>query len=113
MFCTSRTYTHHSGWHSMHNFICGGAKFMDDYLEILNKSRVKVCIVHGDQDLAVPLECSKNIRMKFPEVELNIIKNADHGTVILRRKKDFAKSLEQTWYRNPRCDQKSTESLGS
>lgn len=34
--------------HNMHNVICGGAKLMDKYLEILNKSRsVKVCIIHG------------------------------------------------------------------
>ena len=67
---------------------------MDDYLEILIISRVNVCIIHGDQDLDVPLECSNNIKMKFPEVELNIIQNADHGTVILGRENDFAKSLE-------------------
>ena len=70
---------------------------MDDYLEVLNRSRVKVCIIHGDQDLAVPLECSNKIKMKFPEVELNLIQNYDHGTVILGRKKDFANSLEHIW----------------
>ncbi|XVF06697.1 hypothetical protein REPUB_Repub06bG0072900 [Reevesia pubescens] len=90
-------HTHHSAWHSMHNVICGGPKFMDEYLEILNRSRVKVCIIHGDQDLVVPLDCSQNIKMKFPEVELNIIQNADHGTVICRREKEFAKSLEHIW----------------
>ncbi|XWS42738.1 hypothetical protein CRYUN_Cryun16bG0039900 [Craigia yunnanensis] len=78
-------HTHHSAWHSRHNVICGGAKFMDDYLEILNRSRVKVCIIHGDQDLAVPLDCSNNIKMKFQEVALNIIQNADHGTRTLCR----------------------------
>ncbi|XVF42668.1 hypothetical protein PTKIN_Ptkin01aG0383100 [Pterospermum kingtungense] len=80
-------HTHHTAWHCMHNVICGGAKFMDDYLEILNRSRVKVCIIHGDQDLVVPLECSNNIKIKFPEVELDVIPNADHVSVILRRKK--------------------------
>ncbi|XWS58589.1 hypothetical protein CRYUN_Cryun08bG0047300 [Craigia yunnanensis] len=90
-------HTHHSAWHRMHNVICGGAKFMDDYLEVLNRSRVKVCIIHGDHDLAVPLECSNKIKMKFPEVEFNIIQNYDHGTVILGRKKDFANSLEHIW----------------
>ncbi|XWS64928.1 hypothetical protein CRYUN_Cryun05aG0046400 [Craigia yunnanensis] len=90
-------HTHHSAWHSTHNVICGGAKFMDDYLKILIRSRVNVCIIHGDQDLVVPLDCSKNIKMKFPEVELNIIQNTDHGTVIFRRENDFAESLEHMW----------------
>ncbi|KAK6232728.1 hypothetical protein SCA6_002801 [Theobroma cacao] len=90
-------HTHHSAWHSMHNVICGGVKFMDDYLEILNRSTVKVCIIHGDQDPIVPLDCSVNIKMKFPYVELNIIQNADHGTVILGRKKDFTENLERIW----------------
>ncbi|XVF30697.1 hypothetical protein REPUB_Repub16aG0080400 [Reevesia pubescens] len=97
-------HTHHSAWHSMHNVICGGAKFLDDYLEILIRSKVKVCTIHGDQDLAVPSECSNNIKMKFPEVELNIIQNVDHATVIFRRKKDFAKSLENIWASSQRCN---------
>ncbi|XVF42664.1 hypothetical protein PTKIN_Ptkin01aG0382700 [Pterospermum kingtungense] len=33
-------HTHHSAWHCMHNVICGGAKFMDEYLEILKRSRL-------------------------------------------------------------------------
>ncbi|XP_022719649.1 probable lysophospholipase BODYGUARD 4 [Durio zibethinus] len=41
-------HTHHSAWHSMHNVIRGEAKFMDDYLEILIRSRVTVCIIHSD-----------------------------------------------------------------
>ncbi|XVF56780.1 hypothetical protein PTKIN_Ptkin06aG0147600 [Pterospermum kingtungense] len=34
-------HTHHSGWHTMHNVICGEAKFMDEYLEIVNRSKSK------------------------------------------------------------------------
>ncbi|XVF56781.1 hypothetical protein PTKIN_Ptkin06aG0147700 [Pterospermum kingtungense] len=90
-------HTHHSGWHTMHNVVCGGAKFMDEYLEILNRSGVKVCIIHGDQDRTIPLECSNSIKMKFPQVELQIIRNADHRSVILGRKRDFAKSLQHIW----------------
>ncbi|XVE90253.1 hypothetical protein DITRI_Ditri20bG0064100 [Diplodiscus trichospermus] len=90
-------HTHHSAWHNMHNVICGGIKFMDDYLEILNRSRVNICVIHGDRDTIVPLECSNNIKIKFPEVELNIIRNADHRSVIFSREKDFAKSLEHIW----------------
>ncbi|XP_021282513.1 probable lysophospholipase BODYGUARD 4 [Herrania umbratica] len=90
-------HTHHSAWHSMHNVICGGAKYMHDYLEILYRSRVKVCLIHGDQDAVVPLDRSVNIKMKFPDVELNIIQNADHVTIILGRKKDFTENLERIW----------------
>ncbi|MBA0751870.1 hypothetical protein Gogos_000763 [Gossypium gossypioides] len=92
-------HTHHSAWHNMHNVICGAAKLMDKYLEILNKSRsVKVCIIHGDHDMEVPLDCSNNMKMKFPElVELNMIENVDHTSVILGRVREFAKSLEHIW----------------
>ncbi|XP_039028668.1 probable lysophospholipase BODYGUARD 4 isoform X1 [Hibiscus syriacus] len=92
-------HTHHSAWHNMHNTICGGATLTDEHLEILNKSKsVKVCIIHGDEDMEVPLECSKNMKMKFPElVELNIVQNADHKSVVLNRAKDFAKSLQHIW----------------
>ncbi|XP_039034758.1 probable lysophospholipase BODYGUARD 4 [Hibiscus syriacus] len=92
-------HTHHSAWHNMHNTICGGATLTDEHLEILNKSKsVKVSIIHGDEDMEVPLECSKDMKMMFPElVELNIVQNADHKSVIFRRAKDFAKDLQRIW----------------
>ncbi|GMI84590.1 hypothetical protein like AT5G17780 [Hibiscus trionum] len=98
-------HTHHSAWHNMHNTICGGATSTDEHLEILNESRtVKVRIIHGDQDMEVPLECSKEMKMKFPElVELNIVRNADHISVIFHRAKDFAKDLEDIWASSRNC----------
>ncbi|KAK8651050.1 hypothetical protein V6N13_140666 [Hibiscus sabdariffa] len=92
-------HTHHSAWHNMHNTICGGATMTDEHLETLNKSTsVKVSIIHGDQDTEAPLECSKNMKMKFPElVQLNIVQNADHRSVIFHRARDFAKDLEHIW----------------
>ncbi|KAL4339459.1 hypothetical protein GQ457_08G013780 [Hibiscus cannabinus] len=92
-------HTHHSAWHNMHNTICGGATMTDEHLETLSKSRsVKVSIIHGDQDMEVPLECSNNMKMKFPElVQLNIVPNADHISVIFHRARDFAKNLEHIW----------------
>ncbi|KAF2288141.1 hypothetical protein GH714_004632 [Hevea brasiliensis] len=55
-------HTHHSAWHTMHNVICGGAKFLDENLDRLMKSGVKFCVIHGDCDNVVPLECSESIK---------------------------------------------------
>ncbi|KAK5772864.1 Lipase 1 [Gossypium arboreum] len=90
-------HTHHSAWHSMHNVICGGSKFTDDYVGILINAKVKVWVIHGDQDLTVPLDCSNNLKMKFPQLKLIIVQNVDHGTVIFHRKRDFVKSLQHIW----------------
>ncbi|KAI6699152.1 hypothetical protein NL676_019271 [Syzygium grande] len=90
-------HTHHSAWHTMHNVICGGAKFMDDYLESLRKSRARIVIIHGDRDEVVPLECSNNIRMKISHAEVDIIPNADHMRVILGREQAFTRKLEHVW----------------
>ncbi|KAL4326380.1 hypothetical protein GQ457_11G014760 [Hibiscus cannabinus] len=90
-------HTHHSAWHNMHNVICGGSKFMDDYVEILVNAKVKVRVIHGDQDSTTPLQGSTNLKIKFPRVELNIVQNADHSSVILHRKRDFAKTLQHIW----------------
>lgn len=92
-------HTHHSAWHSMHNVICGGAKLMGDYMETLvnNSHHVKVCVIHGDRDQVVPLECSIKLKEKVPDAMLNIIPNADHNTVIFGRKKDFTLCLEKVW----------------
>ncbi|KAL3752660.1 hypothetical protein ACJRO7_000121 [Eucalyptus globulus] len=90
-------HTHHSAWHTMHNVICGGAKFLDDYLERLRKSRVRIVIIHGNRDKVVPLECSSNIKMKIPHAEVEIIPNASHTTVILGREQAFTRKLEHVW----------------
>ncbi|KAJ7976460.1 Alpha/beta hydrolase fold [Quillaja saponaria] len=90
-------HTHHSAWHSMHNVICGGAKFMDRYLGILTKAGVKISVVQGDQDQVVPIECCKNFKLKAPDIEVNIVRNADHGTVIFGREEDFAQNLGCIW----------------
>ncbi|CAM8925322.1 unnamed protein product [Rhodiola kirilowii] len=90
-------HTHHSGWHTMHNVLCGGVKFMDDYLTTLNNSAVKLKVIQGDKDQVVPMECLLNIKKKFPAAEIRILKNADHSTVILGREKQFAQELESFW----------------
>ncbi|GFZ09395.1 alpha/beta-Hydrolases superfamily protein [Actinidia rufa] len=90
-------HTHHSAWHTMHNVICGGARLMDEYLEILKDSRVNIHVIQGSKDHVVPLECSSNIKMKVPHAEVDIIANADHSTVILHREKDFTRDLEHIW----------------
>ncbi|PIN06470.1 putative hydrolase/acyltransferase (alpha/beta hydrolase superfamily) [Handroanthus impetiginosus] len=91
-------HTHHSAWHTMHNVICGGAKFSDKYLETLRAARVKIRVVQGTEDQIVPVDCSYNMKMKAPEIiELEIIPNADHNTVILGRTKEFTRDLERFW----------------
>lgn len=90
-------HTHHSAWHSMHNVICGGAKYMDDYLESLIENKVKLYVIQGDRDQIVPMECSINIRRKVPSAEVTIVQNADHNSVILGREKDFTETLQKIW----------------
>ncbi|KAL7134351.1 hypothetical protein ABFS83_11G021100 [Erythranthe nasuta] len=90
-------HTHHSAWHTMHNVVCGGAKFLDTYLEVLRGGRVKIHVVHGSNDQVVPVECSFNMKMKDADVEIHIIPNADHSSVILGRPEDFTRNLERLW----------------
>ncbi|RDX75383.1 putative lysophospholipase BODYGUARD 4, partial [Mucuna pruriens] len=90
-------HTHHSAWSSMHNVICGGAKFVDSYLIILTKIGVRINVIQGDKDHVVPMECFSNFKLKAPNAETNIIPNADHSTVLWGREKEFAYSLEHTW----------------
>ncbi|OAY44452.1 probable lysophospholipase BODYGUARD 4 [Manihot esculenta] len=90
-------HTHHSAWHSMHNVLCGGAKFQEKMLENLMKDGVKICVIQGDNDKVIPLECGKNIKSKVPNVEISIISNAGHLNVIMGREKDFTRDLELIW----------------
>lgn len=90
-------HTHQSGWRSMHNVVCGGAKYMDSYLKILTKNEVRISVIQGDRDELVPIECTGNFKLKAPNAEINIIPNADHGSVIFDRLKEFVHSLEHTW----------------
>ncbi|XP_057722547.1 probable lysophospholipase BODYGUARD 4 isoform X2 [Arachis stenosperma] len=90
-------HTHHSAWSSMHNVICGGAKFMDTYLRISTEAGVIINIIQGNKDEVVPIECCINLKKKAPNAEINIIPNANHKTVLFGREKEFANSLEHTW----------------
>ncbi|KAL8467751.1 hypothetical protein ACS0TY_031118 [Phlomoides rotata] len=90
-------HTHHSAWHTMHNIVCGGAKFLDEYLDVLTAARAKMYVIQGSKDEVVPVECSFNMKMKAPEMELHIIPNANHNTVILGRANKFTMDLESFW----------------
>lgn len=90
-------HTHHSAWHTMHNVICGGAKFLDEYLEALRDAGVKIRVVQGREDQVVPVECSLNMKMKDPEIELHILPDFDHNTLISSRAEDFTRDLERFW----------------
>lgn len=70
---------------------------MDEYLETLNKSGVKISVIQGSWDQLVPLECSNNIKTKVPDADVKLIANADHNTVILGRENDFIRDLEYIW----------------
>ncbi|KAJ0080448.1 hypothetical protein Patl1_23548 [Pistacia atlantica] len=100
-------HTHHSAWHSMHNVICGGAKYNDDYLKILVANGVKVCVIQGDKDEVVPVGCSIYIKKKVADAQVKIIPNADHNTVIFGREREFTLSLEEIWA--PSADTNSVE----
>lgn len=90
-------HTHHSAWHSMHNVVCGGAKYVDDYLDILMENGVKISVIQGEKDEVIPTECSTHIKMKVVDAEVCIIPNAGHSTVIVGREKEFTQSLEPIW----------------
>ena len=70
---------------------------MDEYLETVRKSGVKVSVIQGSQDQVVPLECSNNIKTKVPDAEVRVIADEDHGSVILGRPEDFARDLKLIW----------------
>lgn len=90
-------HTHHSAWHTMHNVICGGAKLMDKYLEILRMGKVKIHVIQGNRDQIVPLECCINLTEKYPNAKVDIIDNADHSSVIFGREKQLTRELEHVW----------------
>ncbi|XP_055809248.1 probable lysophospholipase BODYGUARD 4 [Solanum dulcamara] len=88
-------HTHHSAWHTMHNVICGGAKFMDQYLETLRIAKVKINVIQGSRDQVVPIECSNNVKMKVSNAEVKIIDNADHTSVVIGRENELCNDLEK------------------
>ncbi|XP_054802352.1 probable lysophospholipase BODYGUARD 4 [Prosopis cineraria] len=90
-------HTHQSAWSSMHNVICGGAKFLDSYLEVLSEAGVRINVIRGDRDGVVPSECCYNLKLKAPKAEMSTVRNTDHGTVIFGREKEFAHYLEDIW----------------
>ncbi|KAM7273503.1 hypothetical protein ACFE04_028167 [Oxalis oulophora] len=90
-------HTHSSAWHSTHNVIYGGAKFTDEYLETLSKSKTKICVMQGDLDNVVPLKCSRDIKKLAPDAEINIVENTNHTNVILGRENEFTRDLEHIW----------------
>uniref|UniRef100_A0A0V0HNU5 Putative ovule protein n=1 Tax=Solanum chacoense TaxID=4108 RepID=A0A0V0HNU5_SOLCH len=90
-------HTHHSAWHTMHNVLCGGAKFMDKYLETLNIAKVKINVIQGSRDQVVPMESGNNIKMKVPNAEVKIVDNADHTSIVIGREKELCNDLEKLW----------------
>lgn len=81
----------------MHNVICGAAKLMDSYLDVLIRAGIKINIYHGEQDVVAPVECSYNLKKKAVDATVNIVKNADHQTIILGMEREFTQDLECIW----------------
>lgn len=73
---------------------------MEGHLQVLSKAGVKVCVIHGDRDNVVPMECSNNIQMAAPDAEVNIVTNANHNSVIFGRERDFTRHVEHIWESN-------------
>ncbi|CAN6993135.1 unnamed protein product [Brassica oleracea var. botrytis] len=90
-------HTHQSVWHSMHNAICGGAKFTDKHIGMLINSGVKINVIHGDKDDVVPIDCLWNMKAKFPAVEVEVIAGTDHSSVIMSRREVFIANLVCLW----------------
>ncbi|CAN6206508.1 unnamed protein product [Urochloa humidicola] len=91
-------HTHHSGWHTMHNVICGGATLQDRNLEAVQAAGIPVMLVHGVDDAVVPAECSsRHLKAKLPRAELRLIAGRDHATVVSGRKRAFAEDLAAFW----------------
>ena len=90
-------HTHQSVWHSMHNVICGGAKFTDKHIGMLINSGVKINVIHGDKDDVVPIDCLWNMKAKFPAVEVEVIAGTDHSSVIMSRREVFIAKLVCLW----------------
>ncbi|CAF1887799.1 unnamed protein product [Brassica napus] len=94
-------HTHQSVWHSMHNVICGGAKFTDKHIGMLIIPHVKLQIpeltIHGDKDDVVPIDCLWNMKAKFLAVEVEVIARTDHSSVIMSRKEFFITKLVCLW----------------
>ncbi|XP_074271095.1 putative lysophospholipase BODYGUARD 4 isoform X1 [Silene latifolia] len=90
-------HTHHSAWHTMHNVVCGGAKYLDECFDILSQKGVKMTVIQGDEDQVVPLECSFNIKMKIRDTNVIVLSKRDHITVVLHQTKEFTQILESIW----------------
>lgn len=89
----------------MLNFLCGGAKFLDEYFETSNNSEILFNIIHGTKDEVVPPECSPN--MKCPLSKLQTIYDADHSTVNFGRERDFTRDPEESWFPSAKQNQYS------
>ncbi|CAH9089569.1 unnamed protein product [Cuscuta epithymum] len=91
-------HTHNAVWHTMHNIICGTATKMEGYLEAVNhRMKCDVTVVHGRDDILIPLECSYNVQSRIPRAEVKVVDNKDHITIVVGRQEAFARELEQIW----------------
>ncbi|KAG7035517.1 putative lysophospholipase BODYGUARD 3, partial [Cucurbita argyrosperma subsp. argyrosperma] len=91
-------HTHNAAWHTLHNVICGTGGKMERYLDIIRETvKCEVNIFHGGDDDVVPVECSYNLKARVPRARVNVVQNKDHITIVMGRRKAFARELEGIW----------------
>ncbi|KAL8138902.1 hypothetical protein V2J09_004903 [Rumex salicifolius] len=94
-------HTHNAAWHTFHNIICGTAKKLERYLDIVRETlKCEVTIFHGRDDELIPVECSLNVKSKIPRARIKVVDRKDHLTIVVGRQKEFARELEEIWRRS-------------
>ncbi|XP_024396688.1 probable lysophospholipase BODYGUARD 4 isoform X2 [Physcomitrium patens] len=88
-------HTHNSAWHIFHNTLCSGAYTTKWSMDVLQKTRKPIRIIHGDNDNICPLQCSLDMKNSYSNVYLSVIQGANHVNILLGREETLAQELEE------------------
>jgi len=61
-------------------------KYKFDTAAHLEKVKCPVIIFHGDKDELIPIHHSFNLKAKYPDIQLHVLKNTAHNDLILNEK---------------------------